>query len=74
MSFEAEVGYGLDAMGGLLTPFSGLSVSEGGQTYRVGGRFKLEEALTMSLEGRRQETGPETKPVHGIVLRLSLRW
>ena len=73
-SFEAEVGYGLDVMGGLLTPFSGLSVSEGGQTYRVGGRFKLEDALTMSLEGHRRETGRETKPVHGIVLRLSLRW
>ena len=72
--FEAEVGYGLDAMGGLLTPYTGLSVSEAGGTYRVGGRFRLGERLTMSLEGERREKDGGGEPVHGVTLRGSLRW
>ncbi len=71
---NAEVGYGLDYLGGLMTPYSSLSVSEGGQTYRVGGRFKLGERFTMSLEGNRREQDREEKPVHGVTLRGSLRW
>ena len=40
---DAEVGYGLGGMGGLLTPYGGMSVSERVQTYRVGSRFRLGE-------------------------------
>ena len=73
-SFEAEAGYGLDAWRGLLTPYTGLTVSETGETYRAGGRFELGESLTMSLEGDRGERAGGGKPVHGIALRGTLRW
>ena len=71
---RAEVGYGLDAWGGLLTPYAGLSVSEGGNgAYRLGGRFKVGERLSMSLEGDVRER-EDDGPVHGVALRGSLRW
>lgn len=69
---DAEVGYGLDGMGGLLTPYGGVSVSERAQTYRVGSRFNLDERLSMSLEGERHDSGGDVD--HGIALRGSLRW
>ena len=71
---RAEVGYGLDAWGGLLTPYAGLSVSESGNgAYRVGGRFRMGERLSMSLEGDVRER-VNADPVHGVALRGSLRW
>ena len=73
-SFEAEVAYGLGAMGGLLTPYSGLSISEGGHTFRAGGRFKLGERLTMSLEGDLHERENDEEPVHGVKLEGTMRW
>ena len=71
---EAEVGYGLDAMRGLLTPYTGVAFSESGETYRAGARFKFGERLTMSLEGDLKETEQGDGPVHGVALRGSLRW
>ncbi len=71
---RAEVGYGLDAWGGLLTPYAGLSVSEGGSgIYRLGGRFKVGERLSMSVEGDVRERENDD-PAHGVALRGSLRW
>ncbi len=71
---RAEVGYRLDAWGGLLTPYAGLSVSDSGNgTYRLGGRFKVGELLSMSLEGDVRER-VNADPVHGVALRGSLRW
>ncbi len=71
---RAEVGYGLDAWGGLLTPYAGLSVSEdGGGAYRLGGRFRMGERLSMSVEGDVRERENDD-PVHGVALRGSLRW
>ena len=71
---RAEVGYGMDAWGGLLTPYAGLSVSEGGNgTYRLGSRFKMGESLSMSLEFDVRERVNDD-PAHGIFLRGSVRW
>ena len=69
---DAEVGYGLDGMGGLLTPYGGMSLSEAVETYRVGGRFRVGERLSMSLEGERRESYDDVD--HGLALRGSLRW
>ena len=69
---DAEVGYGLGGMGGLLTPYGGMSVSERVQTYRVGSRFMLDERFSMSLEGERREGTDDVD--HGLALRGSLRW
>ena len=71
---RAEVGYGMDAWGGLLTPYAGLSVSENGSgTYRLGSRFKMGEHLSMSLEGDMRER-VNGDPVHSLALRGSMRW
>ena len=70
---RAEVGYGLDAWGGLLTPYAGLSASEDGGAYRLGGRFRVGESLSMSVEGGVRER-EDADPVHGVALRGSLRW
>ena len=69
---DAEVGYGLDGMGGLLTPYGGVSLSESAQSYRVGSRFRLGERLSMSLEGERREGADDVD--HGLALHGSLRW
>ena len=65
---DAEVAYGLGAWGGLLTPYTGVSLERDGETYRLG------ENLSLSLEGDRREKENDAKPVHGILLRGDLRW
>ncbi len=70
---RAEMGYGLDAWGGLLTPYAGLSVSDSNEIYRLGGRFRIGERLSMNLEGDLRER-VNAGPVHGVTLRGSLRW
>ena len=72
-SVEAEVGYGLDALGGLLTPYSGFTLHDAGaHSVRVGARLVLAEGFSLSLEGDRTEG--EGDPVHGVVLTGSLHW
>ena len=72
---RAEMGYGIDAMGGILTPYAGLSLSERGRrTYRVGGRLKVRKGLSMSLEGDRGQSGRDGKTSHGVVLQGSIHW
>ena len=47
---SAEVGYGVGALGGLMTPYVGISTLEGGNdVYRLGGRFSKENRLNMNL-------------------------
>ena len=49
-SLDAEVAYGLDALSGLLTPYTGVALSENGETWRAGARWTLGPAVTFSLE------------------------
>ena len=72
-SFNAEVGYGIDYLGGLLTPYTGLTVSGSGETYSAGGRFRLAEALTMSIEGEHRESD-DGDPVQGVAIKGTMRW
>ena len=75
---EGEVGYGLGVWGpgrmGVLSPYAGLALSEGGEgSVRLGGRYTLGAALTVSLEGaRREESGLEAED--SVMLRASWRW
>ena len=70
---EAEVGYGVDALGGLLTPYGGITVhGDGAGSLHVGGRLVLGEGFSLSLEGDRTEG--EGDPVHGVQLTGSLHW
>ena len=67
---ETQVGYGLGAGGGLLTPFGGMALHDGGaRRYRLGGLFEVGRSLTMSLELERRE-GAGQAPDHGFMLRL----
>ena len=71
---EAEAGYGLAVFAGrgLLTPYSAVTLGNGGtQHYRVGSRLELGPALRLSLEGTRQVT---TAGQADHVLRLQADW
>ena len=73
---EAKLGYGLSALGGqgLLTPYGGFSLAgEGAQSYRIGGRFEIGTAFSLSLEGERREAAND-EPDHGVMLRGELRF
>ena len=74
---EAELGYGLSALGGhgLLTPYGGVSlVGEGAQSYRLGSRLEIGSAVTLGLEGERRERGSDAGVDHGMMLRGQVRW
>ena len=71
---NAEVGYGLDAMRGLLTPYTGLSLSESGETWRAGARFRLGPALELNLEANLTEPDGDGETGSGLVLRGTKRW
>ena len=71
---DAEVGYGLDAMRGLLTPYTGVALSEGGETWRAGARFRFGPALELNLEASLTEPDGDGEPASGLVLRGTKRW
>ena len=71
---DAEVGYGLDAMRGLLTPYTGVALSEGGETWRARARFRLGPALELNLEASLTEPDGDGETGSGLVLRGTKRW
>ena len=74
---DTEMGYGLAAFAGVLTPYGGLALSEGGtRGYRLGARFLLGPAFELSLEGERRERRESRtdRAEHGLMLRGRIRW
>ena len=75
---NAELGYGLGVPRGLglVTPYAGLSLAEGGgRTWRTGARWQVMPGLTLGLEGTRNETANDDEPLqHGLIFRGALRW
>ena len=75
---EAEVGYGLglSAGPGVLTPYAGLSLGEGGgRAWRTGARWQLAPGATLSLEGTRAEAASDAaRSELGVDLNLTARW
>ena len=69
-----RVGYELDAMRGLLTPYTGLSLSSGGETWRAGARFRFGPSLDLNLEASLTEPEGDGEHASGLVLRASKRW
>ena len=70
---QAEVGYGLPAGQGVLTPYGGFTLAgAGARDYRVGARLELER-LAVSLEGTRRESARGAAE-HGVTLRGGLRY
>ena len=71
---DAEVAYGLETMRGLLTPYTGVALSEGGESWRAGARFRLGPSLDLELEASLKEPAGDEKPESGVLLRGSKRW
>ena len=73
---EAELGYGLPAFGGygVLTPYGGLSLSDGGaRRYRLGTRLEIGPSLSLGLEGERGESAG-AEPEHAVGLQIRATW
>ena len=71
---DTEMGYGLAALAGTLTPYGGFALSEGGaHGYRMGARYLLGPALELGVEGERRE-GRSERAEHGLMLRGRMRW
>ncbi len=70
---DTEVAYGVDALGGLLTPYGGFALGGDAGTWRAGARFRLGERFTMGLEGNITESGGD-KPAGELRLESALRW
>ena len=74
---NAEVGYGLGLAPGMgvVTPYAGLGLSgEGAQWWRMGARWQLAPAASVSVEGSLYEAANDDGPGHGLMLRGALRW
>ena len=73
---DTEMGYALPAYAGVLTPYGGLGLTEGGaRGYRLGARYRLGPAFEFGLEGERRESGgPAARAEHGLMLQGRVRW
>ena len=70
-SVDTEIGYGVGASAlgkaGVLTPYTGINVTEGTRRLRMGGRFAGDDGLRLSLEGARENTVDGVS--HTVLLR-----
>ena len=74
---ETELGYGIGVPDtrGIVTPYAGLSLSEGSnRTYRAGTRWILAPDAALALEGTRYEGPNENAGTNAIEFRTELRW
>ena len=73
---QAEIGYGLGALGGraVLTPYGGLAFAGGdARHYFLGVRLEMGPSLHLSLQGGRQES-MAVGVDHAVVLRGVVSW
>ena len=74
---DAEGGYGMAApglSGGLLTPYAGAGLEDGGgRRYRMGVRLESGAAARLSLEGARSD-GADGNSGHEATLRVQMSW
>ena len=74
---NTEIGYGLGVAPGMgvVTPYAGLGLSgEGAQWWRMGTRWQLAPAASVSVEGSLYDAANDDGPGHGLMLRGALRW
>ena len=71
--FDAELGYGLDALGGLLTPYARIASGRDTHTYGVGGRLRVEQSLRVDLVAEHRERTTAWSS-HEFKLRSTLYW
>ena len=71
---ETEMGYGLAAFTGVVTPYGSLGLSgDGSHGLRLGARWRVDPAFEWELEGERQ-VGRNPRPGHALMLRGRIRW
>ena len=71
---ETEMGYGVAALAGVVTPYGGVGLSgDGTHGVRLGARWRVDPAFEWELEGQRQ-VGRNTRHGHGLMLRGRMRW
>ena len=71
--FDAELGYGLDALGGLLTPYARVASGRDTHTYGLGGRLRVEQSLRVDLVAEHRER-TTAQAGHEFKLRSTLYW
>ena len=72
--FNAELGYGMRALGGLVTPYADVGLSgRSARTYGLGWRLRVDPSLRLALTGNRR-TSAATLPTHELRLRGTLHW
>ena len=60
---------------GVVTPFAGLGLADGGaRRLRLGARWALGPATSLNLEGTRLEAANDDKADHRLGLTFSARW
>ncbi len=75
---EAELGYGVGLGGnapGVLTPYAGLSLSDGVErSWRGGARWGITSGAALALEAVRTGAARDGGAEHAVTLRGSVRW
>ena len=74
---ETDLGYGIGVPGtrGIVTPYAGLSLSEGSsRRYRTGARWNVAPGAVLGLEATRQGGANGTPGTNAIAFRTELRW
>ncbi|KAF3983756.1 MAG: hypothetical protein HFP81_05445, partial [Methylococcales symbiont of Hymedesmia sp. n. MRB-2018] len=58
LQLNTELGYGLPGFfgRGLLTPYAGLGIANGTQSYNIGGRWKIDSTMNLNLIGEHKKT------------------
>ncbi len=75
LDVEAGYGFGLALGRGVLTPFAGLSLADGGErVWRGGARWALGPSVNLALEGTRREAANDNPPEHHAALAFGARW
>ncbi|MGI9310386.1 MAG: hypothetical protein ACR2P7_02505, partial [bacterium] len=74
MRMDGELGYGFAFGEGMLTPYTGLRLADGGRDYRFGGRYKLTALpLAMSVEAYRKQRDVSADE-NGVVFKAGMSW
>ncbi|MGI9311306.1 MAG: hypothetical protein ACR2P7_07225, partial [bacterium] len=70
---DSEIAHGFAFGEGMLTPYTGLRLSDGARDYRFGGRYKsIALPLEMSVEAYRKQRATENET--GALLKAGLSW
>ncbi|MDE0331156.1 MAG: hypothetical protein OXL41_04745, partial [Nitrospinae bacterium] len=71
---DAEAGYGFDTPRGLLTPYPGVALTDSGERWRAGARWKLGPAFDLALEASLREPANGDDAESEVLLKGSRRW